>query len=158
MNRLLIEIWSALISPASEEESSGAYALVTSKISFFRHLFYYFIKYQHGNVSVFWGRSIFLSLYQVKAILFCALGIEIYWLGSSKEINTSSRICENWKLTYLIRNPFILVFYNSSFTGMDLADQVSRLCTFTNSKIVNIFTTSQGFKIHRYVKTFLKVR
>ena len=86
---LLIEILSALISPASEKELSEAYALVTSKISFFWSfisLFHYlspwkcdcFFSKKHSFVKVapltplafrFSSRSHFtLSVYNLIAI------------------------------------------------------------------------------------------
>ena len=60
------------------------------------------------------------------------------------------------KLNCVIGNLFILVLHNRCFTRMDPADQISRLYTIIDSKVINTFTTPQGFKIRSYVKAILR--
>ena len=65
-------------------------------------------------------------------------------------------LLESRKLNCVIVNLFILMLYNRCFTRMNTPDEISRLCTITDSKVINVFTTPQGFKIRSYVKTILR--
>ena len=65
-------------------------------------------------------------------------------------------LLESRKLNCVIENLFILVLHNRCFTRIDPADQISRLCTIIDSKVINIFIAPQGFKIRSYVKAILR--